>query len=128
MPELPGGRTSSTFALISFFVVVVEDRAGARTDACADSCRRQECRREDQADDRTANGSKCRSPAHVVRIVLHVDLAVGVAADEHEPVHDDHAVAGKLLDVVPVLLRSSRIGVCRDVQVNRHVKSLSPPR
>ena len=98
-------------------LVVVDDRAGAGADPGAHGGRREECRREDEADDRAADRADRGSLAHVVGVVLDLDLPVSVAADEDEAVHRDHVVAGELLDVVPILLGSARIGVRRDVQV-----------
>ena len=101
---------------------MVEDRAGARADPAADDGRGEQGRREDQPDEQPADRAERGALADVVGVVLDVDLAVvGVAADEDEGVDLDHVVARERLDVVPVRLGGVRVGVGRDVQVNRHV-------
>ena len=96
-PSCPAACTSSTSALISFFV------------ACGRGSRRRRppIPAPTTADARNAGG-KIRpmtapptapqrgSLAHVVGVVRHVDLAVGVAADERETVHRDDTHRGRV--------------------------------
>ena len=43
----------------------------------------------------------------LVEVIVDVDLPVGAAADEDEPVDLDHVVIGELLDGVPVASAAS---------------------
>jgi LuxR family maltose regulon positive regulatory protein len=96
-------------------------RADASAEACADERSRQQRGREDQADDRAADRPPDGALAGGVEVVLDMDLAVGAAADEDQSVDLDHVVRGEPLDGVPVVAGRVRIGVCRDVQVDRGV-------
>jgi hypothetical protein len=60
-----------------------------------------------------------------VEVVLDVDLAVQVAADEHERVDLDHVLLGQLLDGVPIGLGGVGIGVGRDVEIDRDLALLA---
>jgi hypothetical protein len=57
-------------------------------------------------------------------VLLHGELAVGVAADEHGHVHEDQAVLDQLLERVEVLPRGVGIVVRGDVQVDGDIRIL----
>jgi hypothetical protein len=56
-----------------------------------------------------------------VEVVVDVDLAVAAAADQDKPVDLDDIVVGELLEGVPVASGGVRIGVDRDVEIDRRV-------
>src|SRR4029077_5105583 len=108
-------------------------------DSCADAgsncSTRDKSRREDQSDDCPADRSPLRALARLVEVVVDMDLAVGAAADEDEPVNLDHVVLRKLLQRVPVFARHVGIRISGDIEIDRgcasgcHASSfLSPAR
>ena len=96
-----------------------DEPAEASTNTGSDHSRGQERRREDQAHQKAARHAKGGRAGDHMKIVFHVDLAVGVAADQHQAVNHDRLVLGELLDRVPVGLRRARVGIRRDIQVDR---------
>jgi hypothetical protein len=58
-----------------------------------------------------------------VAVVLDIDLAVGVASDEHHRVDGDHPLACELLEAVPIGPGSVRVGVGGDVEIDGRLVS-----
>ena len=117
MPELLSGRVSSTSALIS---ALRGQRARLRPRRRLRRPPRRPAGRAGRSSRRPHRRPRPRQhPWRRVEVVVDVDLAVVAAADEDEPVELDHIVSGELLDGVPVFSGRVRIGIGRDVQIDR---------
>jgi hypothetical protein len=84
-----------------------DETAGPCADPGADGRTCEQGRREDQPEDRSSDRAPARALGGRVQVVVDVDLAVGVAADEDQPVDLDRARAREILDGVPVSLAAS---------------------
>ena len=87
---------------------------GARSDSRADRGARKQGGREDQSDDGASNRAPNSALGGLVEVVVNLDLPVGAAADEVEPVDLDRVLLGEVLDAVPIAFRGVRVVIGRD--------------